>query len=487
MNDDYKLKNDYLLKQAEAAALIKANKTNAIELVAINKEFESEHGNKQRLLTELILANEENAFALIQATNQELILQNEKNEKRTLEMVAANKELLFQIKEKEKREASLLAANKKLLLQNEEKEKQAMELMIANEALQHAEENFRRSISESPLGIRIVTIDEETIYVNKAFLEIYEIDSLEAFKKVPAINRYTPESYEHQVIRNKQRRKGHQIYNYELSIIRANGEIRFVKVWRKEVLWNGIKHFQVINLDITDQKRAEEALWNSQQEMRKFAGHLQNIREEERKGLAREIHDDLGQALIALKIDMGLLRKKISQSLEKMSLADMLDKVDMLVSQINKTIKIMRRIMNGLRPEIIDLLGFIDAAKSYVDEFQEWHNLRCEFETKLETINIDPEQSVALFRILQEALTNVAIHSQATEVKIQLHAAPDLLIMEVKDNGIGFDENNIVKLDSYGMIGMKERVLLLGGKVTISGKSGEGTCVMVEMPYSAGN
>ena len=478
------MKDDFRLKQEEAAALIKANKENAIELVALNKEFESEHGDKQKQLTGLILANEENAFALILATNQELILQNKENEKRTAELLIANKELLFQNEEKEKRTEELRIANKELLFQNEEKEKRAEELIVANKALQHAEENFRRSISESPLGIRIVTVDEETIYVNKAFLDLFEIDSLEAYKKTPAIKRYTLESYAHEVRRNRERRKGHQIYEYEVSIIRSNGEIRFVRVWRKEVMWNGMKHFQVINMDITEQKRAEEALWNSQQELRKFAGHLQNVREEERKGLAREIHDDLGQVLVALKIDLGLLKKNISQGMAEINLKEIISQVDVLVIQINKTIQIMRRIMNGLRPEIIDLLGFVDAGKAYVEKFQEWYHLDCEFETKLETLDLNPEQSVALFRILQEALTNVAIHAKATGVKIKLYINANKLIMEIKDDGIGFNENQIVKRGSYGLMGMKERVLLLDGRVTISGKQGKGTCVKVEMPYS---
>ena len=128
-------------------------------------------------------------------------------------------------------------------------------LKIAEDALLQSERNFRNSISESPLGIRIATIEGKTIYANKSFLNIYEFDKLEEFSNTPSINRYTPESYKQHQERRAIRKAGHEVYDYELSIVRKNGEIRHIKVARKEVLWNGCKHFQIINQDITDEKR----------------------------------------------------------------------------------------------------------------------------------------------------------------------------------------------------------------------------------------
>jgi len=122
-------------------------------------------------------------------------------------------------------------------------------------ALLQSEENFRQSISESPLGIRIVTVDGDNVYANKAFLEIYEFENLKEFTDTPSEERYTPESYLQHKERKEKRRNGQDVFDYELSIMRKNGEVRHVKVSRKEVLWNGIKHFQVINQDITDQKK----------------------------------------------------------------------------------------------------------------------------------------------------------------------------------------------------------------------------------------
>jgi len=127
--------------------------------------------------------------------------------------------------------------------------------MNAEKALLQSEENFKRSISESPLGIRIVSIDGHTIYVNKAFLDIYEFRSLAEFNNTPAKNRYTPECYIQHQERKAKRKNGQDVFEYELSIVRSNGDIRHVKVSRKEILWNRVKHFQVINMDITDQKK----------------------------------------------------------------------------------------------------------------------------------------------------------------------------------------------------------------------------------------
>jgi len=342
--------------------------------------------------------------------------------------------------------------------------------------LLESEINFRRSISESPVGIRIVSVDGNTIYANKAFLDIYEFNSLEEFTSTPAINRYTPESYVQHQERKKKRKSGDEVFDYEISIICKNEEIKHVKVSRKEVLWNGIKHFQVINLNITKQRNAEEQL-------RKFASHLQNVREEEKIALAREIHDDLGQILVALKIDMGLLKQKVIKTDTLIGTEDTVAKFDNVLTLIDKTIKTARSIMNGLRPELLELQGFVGATKEYLREFEERHHLSCEFTGDIYNLEMNPQQTLAFFRILQEALTNIVKHARATLVKIQLSKVTNKLIMEIIDNGVGFDKNNSGRQDSYGMIGMKERVILLDGKLNITSEAGQGTCVRVEMPY----
>jgi len=392
--------------------------------------------------------------------------------------------LFKDINERKQKETELKTANEELDNQTLEIEKREKELLNVNKAFLQSEENFRRSISESPLGIRIVTVKGKTIYVNKAFLEIYDLKTLEEYKNNPASQRYTPTSYTQHLKRREIRKKDMDVLSYEKSIFLENNEIRHLKVWRKEVQWNGIKHFQVTLLDITEQKKTEEALKKSQKELRKFATHLQNIREEEKISLAREIHDDLGQMLVALKIDLGLFKKKVSKGIENICTAEIQSKFEHLTGMVDETIKTTRRIMTGLRPEMIDLLGIVDACKVYIMEFEKRHHISCNFEKSKSELNIGSKQSVALFRILQEALTNISKHAKATKVDIKLGNIDNkIIVMEIIDNGIGFDIDQNYRQDSYGMIGMKERVFLLDGELTISSKKGKGTSIKVKMPY----
>jgi PAS domain S-box-containing protein len=262
----------------------------AAELIIANKELAFQNGEKEKHADELIIANKELAF------------QNGEKEKRADELIIANKELAFQNGEKEKRAAKLVIANiekakhaaelilaNKELLLAKEKATRAAELILANEAILQSEENFRRSISESPLGIRIVSVDGETIYANKAFLDIYKINSVEELTSIPAINRYTPESYVQHQERKEKRKNGHDVFDYEISIILKNEEIRHVKISRKEVLWNGNKHYQVINLDITEQKKLTLDLIAAKQKAeesdRLKTAFLQNISHEVRTPL----------------------------------------------------------------------------------------------------------------------------------------------------------------------------------------------------------
>jgi len=221
----------------------------------------------------------------------------------------------------------------------------------------------------------------------------------------------------------------------------------------------------------------------SEEQLRKFASNLQNVREEEKVALAREIHDDLGQTLVALKIDMGLLKNKVIKSKTSGGSEDILVKFDHILTLIDTTIKTARRIMNGLRPELLEMNGFVATATSYLREFEDRNQIRSEFSSEISNIEMDSQQSLAFFRIFQEALNNIAKHSKATLVKIQLRNESMKLVLEISDNGIGFDKNICGRQDSYGMIGMKERVVLLEGELDIISEVGQGTCVRVEIPY----
>jgi PAS domain S-box-containing protein len=212
-----------------------------------------------------------------------------------------------------------------------------------------------------------------------------------------------------------------------------------------------------------------------------LASNLQLVHEKERVNLAREIHDGLAQLLVALKMDIGMYKKKISKTNEAVQPEEVIAKMEQLMMQVDNVNKSARSIMNGLRPEQLELLGFVAAAEVHLCTFEQTHHIKCIFKNAVLDPVIQPDQALALFRILQESLNNVLKHAMATTVTVLLTTIVDKLVMEIRDNGIGFDINSKSRPDSYGLIGMKERMKLLDGRLDITSKVGEGTMIRVEI------
>jgi PAS domain S-box-containing protein len=267
--------------------------------------------------------------------------------------------------------------------------------------------------------------------------------------------------------------------------VKKNGELIHVEIISHSVLFNGRESRHVLVHDITERKQTELALENSKEQLRKFASHLQSVREEEKVALAREIHDDLGQIFVALKIDMGLLKQKVMKTTAIADSMEILPEFDNIINLIDYTIKTARRIMNGLRPELLEIHGFEGATKEYLRKFEKRHAIICEFTCEIPYLRLDPQQSLSLFRILQETMNNIVKHANATQVDIHLKNRENKLCLEIRDDGIGFDKNESGREDSYGLIGMQERVVLLEGKLNITSKVGLGTTISIEMPYSS--
>ncbi len=232
---------------------------------------------------------------------------------------------------------------------------------------------------------------------------------------------------------------------------------------------------------IVERKQAEEELSSSHEKLRNLSTHLQYVREEERAHIAHEIHDDLGQLLTALKMELSLLKKGLSKDQKSL-----LEKANLTLNLVHNTIQTVQRISSELRPDVLDQLGLTSAIEWQLGEFQNRFGIRCELIMDPEEIILDKDISTTVFRILQEALTNIARHAEATRVKVRLIMENGNLMFKVEDNGKGITDEQISDYRSFGLIGMRERVHAYDGVTTISGIQGKGTTVMVSIPLKKG-
>ena len=233
-----------------------------------------------------------------------------------------------------------------------------------------------------------------------------------------------------------------------------------------------------MGIDITERKRTEEALNQSYEEIRQLASHLQEIREEERAGMAREIHDELGQQITGLKMDVSWLSKKIIT--EDYAIKE---KIKDILALLDNTVKTVRKIATELRPSILDDLGLREAMEWQSQEFQKRSGVEIAFSSSLPVINATGNIAIGLFRIYQESLTNVARHAGASVVITTLEEKDNQLILSITDNGKGFDINTSSSKKTLGLLGMKERTLMMGGEYEITSATGKGTRVIVSVPY----
>ena len=242
----------------------------------------------------------------------------------------------------------------------------------------------------------------------------------------------------------------------------------------KEII--GVIH---IARDITHRKESEEQLKNSREKLRNLTAHLHYVREEERKHIAREIHDELAQSLTALKMDLVWVNNKLLDNQKPL-----LDKTRRMSNLIDRTIYAVRRISSELRPGLLDDLGLQAAMEWQVKEFVERTGITCDVDFYSETDGLDPERATTVFRIFQETLTNIVRHAEATRVKASLEEIDNALIMKVKDNGIGITKEQMSDPKTFGLMGIQERAHLWGGKVAIFGTAENGTTVKVIIPLA---
>ena len=229
----------------------------------------------------------------------------------------------------------------------------------------------------------------------------------------------------------------------------------------------------------SEREQAQMELQRSRELFRNLSTHLQLVREEERTRIARRIHDDMGQALTALKIDLSWLNKRLTDDPELIR-----EKLQSMVTLINETIETVHNLSEDLRPGILDDFGLSAAIEWQAEEFQKRTGMECRTNLAPNEFDLNKEKSTNLFRIVQESLTNVIRHANATKVEINLHEKAGILLLEIVDNGKGISGDAVTNPKSFGLIGIRERVHSLGGEVDIGGTPNGGTRIIVKIPIS---
>ncbi|MFH1658181.1 MAG: PAS domain S-box protein [Pseudomonadota bacterium] len=231
--------------------------------------------------------------------------------------------------------------------------------------------------------------------------------------------------------------------------------------------------------DVTERKQTELALVESRQLLRELSMHQKTLLEEERKHIAREIHDELGQRLTALKMDISLLRMRFGKD------PLLLERLEEMRVLAEGTISVVRHIASDLRPSALDL-GLVPAIEWLAQDLESRSDICCRLDLGNEEISMNDAQATVVFRVVQESLTNVARHAKASEVVITLSNDNGQLLLKIQDDGCGFDPSAVIQSRGFGLFGMRERTLGLGGKLQIESAPARGTTVSIEFPFPMG-
>jgi signal transduction histidine kinase len=267
-----------------------------------------------------------------------------------------------------------------------------------------------------------------------------------------------------------------------VTAIAAGNERQTVDIERRDEVGKLARAFNAMSLEVHNGKQAlEQKVLEAEQmssQLRDLSAHLQNIREQERIHIAREMHDELGQLLTGFKMDTAWLSKKLSANEDPA----VKEKLESLLQIVDEAVSFVRRIAAELRPSVLDDLGLVAALEWQSKEFQKRFNIEVEFNSKVEDLQTSGIIATGLFRMYQESLTNVARHSGANKVISNLQKTPKQICLSITDDGKGFSMNGSGERKTLGLLGMKERAVMIGGKLEIISEPGKGTTVLITVP-----
>jgi PAS domain S-box-containing protein len=349
----------------------------------------------------------------------------------------------------------------------------------AEEALRDSEERFRTTFENAGVAMALVDMQGHPIKSNPALRQMLGYSEEE-------LSRMAFTEFTHSDDRELDWRLYGELtagkrdkYEIEKRYLKKGGDVVWGLLTVSLVKGRHTHPVYAVGMvqDITERKQAEKELEHSFGQLRALAARLQGIREEERTRVAREIHDELGQALTAIKIAVTALLRSVPPDKEAKA-----QRGESVLKLLDEVIQSVRRIATELRPVVLDELGLVAAVEWASEEFQARTGIKCRISLPDADIAIDPECATALFRIFQETLTNVARHANATRVNVRLTKEDGNLTLQVHDNGKGISEEQLSAASSLGILGMRERASLLGGELTITGAPGKGTTAIARIP-----
>jgi PAS domain S-box-containing protein len=272
------------------------------------------------------------------------------------------------------------------------------------------------------------------------------------------------------------------VFEREVQVQLPDGRLRWMHILSRprrlpdgRTIWDGVE------TDITERRLAEQKLRRSEEQMRALAARVQSVAEEERLRISRELHDQLGQSLTAIKMELDWLARKHGAGEEVM-----VEQVRDAMQLVDSTIGLVRRLSTELRPATLDTFGLSAALEFQVEEFQRRTGIQCSVEMTQGRLDLSPEQRIAVFRICQEALTNVVRHAGASRVHLTLEEAGGHTVFTVKDDGKGFPIESLDHKGALGILGMRERAIMLGGVLEIQSAPGAGTEITLRIPLPVG-
>ncbi|WP_116141027.1 PAS domain-containing protein [Trinickia diaoshuihuensis] len=359
----------------------------------------------------------------------------------------------------------------------------AIERNRALTALAASEERFQLAVSGASAGLWDWNLRTGEMYLSPHFREIVGHDEDELPNEMRAHYAIIhPDDLERVMLALNAHTENRHPYDIEYRVRTRAGDYRWIQS-RAQALWDASgKAYRMVGwiLDVTDRRRAEEALRASREELQRLSANIEHIREEEKTRIARELHDDLGQLLTAMKIDMGRFERTIESKIDE-SASQALRSIYGLIDQLVASV---RRIAADLRPVMLDDLGPIPAIDWFIHEFSARHGITVNAQLDINEVAFNRDSGTEVFRMVQEALTNIARHSGASEAEIEIAREEPFCVVKIRDNGRGALPDARRKRKSFGLIGMRERAARLGGELDVATAPGEGFSLTVTLPLA---